>query len=144
MLMALGQFVFGLQTLAFTTLQRQTAWRHTQNSRVGARAASQFVGVGDDTITLPGVILPEFGNRMSLDEIHTLADAGQPLALVDGNGRVYGQWVITEKSETASYFDRLGTPSRIEFSITLRRVDDNLVDSRPGATTAATTAATTP
>jgi phage protein U len=130
MLMALGQFVFGLHTLAFQSLQRQTAWRHAQNSRVGARAASQFLGAGDDTITLPGVVLPEFGSRMSLDELHTLADAGQPLALVDGNGRVYGQWVITEKSETASYFSRTGEPARIEFSVSLRRVDDNIVDNR--------------
>lgn len=131
MLMALGQFVFGLQTVAFNSLQRQTAWRHAQTSRVGARAASQFVGPGEDTITLPGVILPEFGTRMSLDELHTLADAGQPLALVDGEGRVYGQWVITEKSETASHFSRTGEPLRIEFSLTLRRVDDNVVDSQP-------------
>lgn len=131
MLMALGQFVFSLQTVAFQSLQRQTAWRHAQNSRVGARAASQFLGPGDDTITLPGVILPEFGSRMSLDELHTLADAGQPLALVDGEGRVYGQWVITEKSETASYFSRTGQPARIEFSLSLRRVDDNIVDGEP-------------
>lgn len=134
MLMALGQFVFGLQTVAFTSLQRQTAWRHAQTSRVGARAASQFVGPGEDTITLPGVILPEFGTRMSLDELHSLADAGQPLALVDGEGRVYGQWVITEKSETASHFGRTGEPLRIEFSLTLRRVDDNVVDSQPNRT----------
>lgn len=131
MLMALGQFVFSLQTVAFQSLQRQTAWRHAQNSRVGARAASQFLGPGDDTIALPGVILPEFGSRMSLDELHTLADAGQPLALVDGEGRVYGQWVITEKSETASYFSRTGQPARIEFSLSLRRVDDNIVDGEP-------------
>lgn len=133
MLMALGPFVFGLHTVAFQSLQRQTAWRHAQNSRVGARAASQFLGAGDDTITLPGVILPEFGSRMSLDDLHTLADAGLPLALVDGMGRVYGQWVITEKSETGSVFTRLGQPARIEFSIGLRRVDDNIVDSRAAA-----------
>jgi phage protein U len=134
MLMALGQFVFSLHTLAFQSLQRQTAWRHAQNSRVGARAASQFLGPGDDTITLPGVVLPEFGNRISLDELHTMADAGQPLALVDGTGRVYGQWVITDKSETASHFTTLGQPKRIEFSLSLRRVDDNIVDSRTAPT----------
>jgi phage protein U len=134
MLMALGQFVFSLQTLAFQSLQRQTAWRHAQNSRVGARAASQFLGPGDDTITLPGVVLPEFGNRISLDELHTMADAGQPLALVDGTGRVYGQWVITDKTETASHFTTLGQPKRIEFSLSLRRVDDNIVESRTAPT----------
>jgi uncharacterized protein len=129
MLMALGQFVFSLQTLAFQSLQRQTAWRHAQNSRVGARAANQYIGPGDDTITMPGVVLPQFGNRISLDQLHTMADAGQPLALVDGTGRVYGQWVIIDKSETASHFTTIGQPRRIEFSLSLRRVDDNLVDN---------------
>jgi phage protein U len=128
MLMGLGQFVFGVSTAAFTQLERSTAWRHAQNSRVGARAASQFVGPGDDTITLPGVILPNFGNRRSIDELHDMADKGDAYALVDGEGRVYGQWVITEKRETLSLFTANGQPKRIEFSLTLRRVDDNVID----------------
>ena len=58
MLMALGQFVFGLDTLAFDTLRRATAWRHPSNSRVGAMPARQSLGPGDDTITLSGVLAP--------------------------------------------------------------------------------------
>lgn len=129
MMMCLGQFVFSLTTLAHQELQRQTNWRHASTSRVGARAALQFMGPGDDTITLPGLILPEFGQRISLDEIHQMADTGAPFVLVDGGGRVHGQFVITDKSETGSYFDQLGTPKRIEFSITLKRVDDNIIDT---------------
>lgn len=125
MMMCLGQFVFSLSTLAFTELQRQTNWRHAATSRVGTRAAHQYLGPGDDTITLPGTILPEFGQRVSLDTIDQMADTGQAHVLVDGTGRVYGQFVITDKTETGSYFDQGGTPKRIEFSITLKRVDDN-------------------
>lgn len=125
MMMCLGQFVFSLNTLAFNELQRQTSWRHAATSRVGTRAAHQYLGPGDDTITLPGTILPEFGQRVSLDRIDQMADTGQAHVLVDGTGRVYGQFVITDKTETASYFDQVGTPKRIEFSITLKRVDDN-------------------
>lgn len=149
MMMCLGQFVFGLTTLAFQELQRQTSWRHATTSRVGARAANQFLGVGDDTITLPGVIVPEFGLRLSLDEIHRMADTGAAWPLVDGTGRVYGQFVITEKSETGTLFDRAGRPARIEFSIALRRVDDNAVDAPqpepqpPRATQPSTTRRTT-
>lgn len=129
MMMSLGQFVFSLTTLAHQELQRKTDWRHSATSRIGARPARQFLGVGDDTITLPGVVLPEFGQRISLDQIHQMADTGAPFVLVDGMGRVYGQFVITEKSETASYLNQLGEPKRIEFSITLQRVDDNIVDT---------------
>ncbi|MBX9612440.1 MAG: phage tail protein [Burkholderiales bacterium] len=129
MMMSLGQFVFSLPTLAHQELQRKTNWRHGSTSRIGARPALQFMGLGEETITLPGVILPEFGQRTSLDQIHQMADTGAPFVLVDGMGRVYGQFVITEKSETASYFNQLGDPRRIEFSISLQRVDDNIVDA---------------
>lgn len=129
MMMCLGQFVFSLNTLAYQEMQRQTNWRHGANSRIGARAALQFMGPGDDTITLPGVILPEFGQRTSLDEVHDMADTGEPFVLVDGAGRVYGLFVITDKSETGSVFDQLGRPKRIEFSITLKRVDDNTIST---------------
>lgn len=127
MMMCLGQFVFSLATLAHQELQRQTSWRHASTNRVGARAAHQFLGPGEDTITLPGVILPEFGQRTSLDEIHDMADTGEAWVLVDGNGRNYGQYVITDKAETGSYLDQLGRPRRIEFSITLKRVDEQAI-----------------
>ena len=135
MMMCLGQFVFSLQTLAYQELQRQTAWRHASNSRIGARPASQFLGVGEETITLPGFLVPEYGDYNALSEITAMADTGAAFALVDGLGRVHGQWVITDKSETGTLFDRNGQPKRVEFSITLRRVDDQRVDS--GATAAA-------
>ena len=38
MMMSLGMFVFGLPTLAYQDMQRQTNWRHPGNSRVGTRA----------------------------------------------------------------------------------------------------------
>ncbi len=129
MMMCLGQFEFGLTTIAHQELQRQTAWRHASNNRVGARPASQYLGVGEETLTLPGSIVPEFGQRSSLEELHRMADTGAAFALVDGLGRVYGQFVITDKSETGSLLDRYGQPQRIEFSLTLRRVDDNLIET---------------
>ncbi|WP_266126268.1 phage tail protein [Acinetobacter bereziniae] len=33
--------------------QRQTEWRHASSSRIGAQPPRQFVGRGDDAITLP-------------------------------------------------------------------------------------------
>ena len=59
MMLALGMFVFSLRTAAYQELQRQTDWRHASNNRVGAAPARQFVGRGEDAITLPGIILPE-------------------------------------------------------------------------------------
>jgi len=130
MMMSLGQFVFSLTTLAYQDLQRQTSWRHAANSRVGARPARQFLGPGDDTITLAGMVAMEFSNgTASLDEIRTMADTGKAWPLVDGAGYVYGQWVIEGLNTTNTLFLANGVPRRVEFQISLTRVDDNRTDT---------------
>jgi uncharacterized protein len=129
MMMALGMFVFSLHTLAYQELQRQTDWRHPSNSRVGTNPARQFAGRGDDAITLPGVILPELaGSVLSLDALRMMADTGKAWPLVEGTGRVMGIWVIESITETKTLFFPDGAARRIEFSISLKRIDDGKVD----------------
>lgn len=129
MMMALGMFVFSLHTLAYQELQRQTDWRHPSNSRVGTNPARQFAGRGDDAITLPGIILPELaGTPISLDALRYMADTGKAWPLVEGTGRVMGIWVIESITETKTLFFPDGAARRIEFSISLKRIDDGKVD----------------
>ncbi|SUJ23459.1 Phage protein U [Sphingomonas paucimobilis] len=42
MLLSLGLFAFGIDTLAFDEIQRKSSWRHATATRIGARDASQF------------------------------------------------------------------------------------------------------
>ncbi|MFY1021502.1 phage tail protein [Ectopseudomonas khazarica] len=129
MMMALGMFVFGMQTLAYQKFQRQSAWRHGSTSRIGARPARQYLGPGDETITLPGVLLPEIaGNGLSLDTLRVMADTGKAWSLIEGTGRIYGIYVIEDLSETRTYFFRDGAARRIEFTLKLTRVDESRVD----------------
>ncbi|ANF85150.1 hypothetical protein ATI14_6200 [Pseudomonas tolaasii NCPPB 2192] len=135
MMLSLGMFVFSLSTLAYQELQRQTNWRHASNSRVGAAPALQFVGRGDDTITLPGLLLPELaGSILSLDALRLMANTGKAWPMVEGTGRIYGLWVIESLSETKTLFFRDGTPRRIEFTLTLKRTDDDRIDLLGAAT----------
>lgn len=132
MLMSLGQFVFQLQDLAYSELQRSTAWRHASNSRVGARPALQFVGQGEDTITLAGTLVPEIaGTLQSLVTLRDMADAGDAYAMVDGAGRIFGAWIIDRIEEGGSAFTPDGIARRTSFTIGLRRSDDALVSSAP-------------
>lgn len=137
MMLALGMFVFSLSTLAYQELQRQTEWRHASNNRIGAPPARQFLGRGEDTITLPGILLPELaGSMLSLDALRLMANTGKAWPVIEGSGRLYGLWVIESLSETKTIFFRDGTPRRIEFSLTLKRIDDDRIDLL-GAGTAA-------
>lgn len=139
MMMAFGQFVFSLPTMAYQELQRQTSWRHASNSRVGARPSRQFVGAGDDTLNLSGVLAPELtGGTAALDEVREMANTGAAWPLVDGNGIVYGQWVIESLNESKSIFMADGTARRIEFQLQLTRVDDGLTDAIGGSARQAT------
>lgn len=136
MMMALGQFVFGMDTLAFQELDRQAAWRHAANSRVGDRPARQYIGPGDETIKLSGLLAPEFrGSSQSLEQLRAMADDGNAYALVDGAGGVHGAWVIEDISEKGSVFIAEGLPRRIEFGLTLQRVDDERASSDGGLDT---------
>ena len=129
MMLALGMFVFSLSTAAYQELQRQTDWRHASNNRIGAAPARQFVGRGDDTITLPGIIFPELaGSALSLDALRLMANTGKAWPMVEGSGRIYGLWVIESLSETKTLFFRDGTARRIEFTLSLKRTDDDRID----------------
>jgi len=129
MMMALGMFVFSLETLAYQEFQRQTEWRHGSTSRIGTNPARQYMGRGDDSITLPGVLLPALaGSQLSLDALRTMADTGKAWPLVEGTGKIYGTWIIESLSETRTLFFRDGQARRIEFTLTLKRIDDGRVD----------------
>jgi len=126
-MMALGLFVFSLPTAAYQQLQRQRAWQHASHARIGTRAAYQYTGLGEESIRLSGLIAPDItGTAASLDELQTLADAGQPLPLVDGTGKVYGAYVIDRLNETQRLFFPDGRARKIEFELSLLRVDDPL------------------
>lgn len=123
MMMILGFFVFSLPTLTYQQFQRQNNWRHASSSRVGAAPAYQFVGRGDEVITLEGSVYPEFqGTPLSLDALRTMADKGAAWPLIEGTGRIYGLYVIESISETKTVFFKDGAARKIEFSMVLKQV----------------------
>ncbi|MFP6558133.1 phage tail protein [Paraburkholderia sp. B3] len=132
MMMALGQFVFSLSTLAYQELQRRTSWKHASTSRVGARNARQFLGDGDDTITMTGWFAPDqgIGKLSSLANLRSMGSDGDAYALVDGTGTVYGAFVIEGLDEGQTLHQKDGMPRRIEFTLSLTRVDDGLVRTK--------------
>lgn len=125
MMMSYGMFVFSLTTVSYQGLQQQIGWRHPATSRVCQRPARQYLGHDDETITLNGVLLPELsGGENSLAELRAIGDQGKAWPLIDGTGKLYGLYVLENLEMTRSVFFYDGAARRIEFSITLKRVDD--------------------
>ncbi|MFJ5392737.1 phage tail protein [Pectobacterium sp. CHL-2024] len=127
MMLTLGLFVFQLQTLPYQNMQRNVDYRWPSNSRVGQRPALQFLGVEDEKITLSGELLPEItGGTLSLLMLETMADQGRAWPLIEGSGTIYGVFVVNSISQTKTDFFTDGRARRIEFTITLTRVDSSL------------------
>ncbi|MDX7991734.1 phage tail protein [Xenorhabdus sp. Reich] len=129
MMAALGLFVFMLKTTPYQSFQYKQSWRHAFNSRVGARPAWQFIGPDNDTITLSGDLYPELtGGSLSLAALKLMADSGKAWSLIDGSGAIYGMFVIESIDETKTEFMSGGAARKISFTLTLRRVDNNLFE----------------
>lgn len=125
MMMTLGFFVFSRLTVPYQTSQHDMVWRHPTNSRIGARPSAQFLGVGDETLTLSGVLMPEItGGELSLEALRKMADTGKAYPLIEGRGTVTGFFVIEKISKGRSEFFSDGAARKIEFTIELKRVDE--------------------
>ena len=127
MMLTLGLFVFQLQTVPYQSLQRDVDYRWPANNRVGLRPLPQFLGVNEEKITLSGVLMPEItGGRLSLMALNLMADEGKAWPLLEGSGTIYGMFVVNSVSETHTEFFSNGAPRKIEFTLTLTRVDESL------------------
>ena len=83
MMMVFGMFVFMLRTTPYQQLQHSQEWRHVKNERVNQSAGWQYIGAGDDNITLSGVLYPEItGGNLSLSALETIGYAGRPWPLI--------------------------------------------------------------
>ncbi|HGJ5883387.1 phage tail protein [Arsenophonus sp.] len=123
----LGLFVFQLKTAPYQTLQINRRWRYGFNSRLGIRPSFQFIGLDNDDITLSGSLYPELtGGRLSLIALEAMAESGKAWPFLDGEGNIYGMFVIEEISQSKSLFFADGAPRKIEFTLKLKRVDESL------------------
>jgi len=125
-MMRLGSFGFGITTAAYQELQRRTAYKWASNERFGKDDALQATGYGADTISLPGVVYPEFfSGTEQLNDLRSLAEQLEPQTLIDGRGNMLGQWVIEEVEERGTIFGPQGVALKQEFTLSLRRYQDD-------------------
>lgn len=125
--MTLGQFSFEINTAAYQALRRNTDWRWPKQDRLTKTPIRQFVGSGDDKITLSGRIYPQHGGGLGqLDAMRRVAETALPLMLIDGEGKVYGEYVIENISEMQSNILAGGKPRRIDFTMKISAIGEAL------------------
>ena len=125
-MMSLGDFHFETGTAAYARLRQEAEYHWPGQSRIGGQTALQYVGEGERSMELDGVIYPlHSGGLGQMDALRGLASAGRPLLLTDGRGRVWGRWAIRRVTETQSVFFDNGVPRRIEFRLRISRYGES-------------------
>lgn len=123
-LLAIGMFVFGIPRTTFNELERRASWRWADSERYGARAASQFLGPGEETITLNGVLVPEIaGSYSDLERLREMAATGEAWPVILGTGRILGTFRIDAIDDRWRDLIGGGLPRSVEFAVDLTRVD---------------------
>ncbi len=138
MMLLLGDYRFSVDTAAYQSKSRSTSFRWGKQQRLTTQPALQFIGPGDDTISIQGVILPHYkGSLGQVESMRNTAEKGEALLLIEGSGKVLGHWVIETITENQDTFFKDGTPRRINFTLELRKDEDPKKDSVNDLATAA-------
>jgi len=121
-LLALGPHIFEILPLNYQQIERETRAEWASIARFGARSARQFTGLGDDSLTISGLIFPEeFGGRSDYEAIRLTQAAGIPLMMAgmgaSTTARIFGLVVVLSVSDTQTSIGPDGQGRVLEFSV---------------------------
>ena len=90
---------------------------------LGALPNREFMGEGDDELTISGQLLPrKIGGLTELEALHSFRRAGEQLPVMRGDGRMLGWFAITRIQEAHKDLERDGVGFTVEHTIDLVRV----------------------
>ena len=119
-MMKLGGYTFSVDTAAYQSLSRTTAFRWAKHERPGQQPLLEWQGPGDDTMSLAGAVFPTYaGGLGQVGDMRAAAGKGDPLLMVDGYGKIHGYWCISSIRETGRHHLPGGAPQKIEFGLEL-------------------------
>lgn len=123
-LLSLGQSVFQIIGLNYQKLSTQTTANWAAIERFGGQSARQFTGLGPDSTTIDGLLFPdELGGRGQYEAIRRTQGRGRPVMMIgfgaNSSGKIFGNVVIEEVSDTQTHIARHGGGKMLEFSITV-------------------------
>lgn len=131
-MLRVGPFIFSISTAAYQNLTRTDTYRWQTVEVIGGELANQYMGPGERTITLDGVVYTHYDagrapfqpqavvGTEQVAALRAVADAGAPVNVTDGRGRAYGKWVITSLNSKSSVFMDNGAEKKQEFDLSLR------------------------
>ncbi len=117
----LGGYVFASDTAVPRTVSRDTRYNWATQNRLNREPAQQAISYGTDTLKFNGVMYPcdSRSGKEQIEYLRLYADQMIPLVLSDGEGTVYGRWVVKSINESRSHLWQDSDPRKVSFSVDL-------------------------
>jgi phage protein U len=131
MLYMIGSVQIDTYPFSIDSLSRKTAADIALKPLLNGRKSVEFMGPGDDVLTLSGKILPVVhGGRADLEKVRGHIESGTKLPVMQGNGVRLGMFVIKSLDETHQELLMDGTPFVIRHRMELLKVDEDAAASQ--------------
>ena len=121
-LMKYGKYKFEVDSAVYQSLSRKSTYKWSEEQRTGKKPSLIFANQQADTISLPGVIYPHHSKKglQQINILRQMAAARKSYVLVNGDGKIVGDYVIVAISEKQTVFTDAGQPLKIEFTLSLK------------------------
>lgn len=87
---------------------------------ISGRSPREFMGPGDDKITISGQLLPtRIGGLTQLEMAASLMNSGQRLPVMRGDGKMFGWYAIETINEAHADLERSGVGFTVNYTISL-------------------------
>jgi uncharacterized protein len=124
MLFQIGPVTLDVFPYNVDSVERDAAGDWAHKHLVGRLRGAEFVGEGEDRLTLRGQILPtKIGGLDDLAAMHGLRVAGSPVIVVRGDGAVLGWYAIDHVRESHELLAANGVGQVIRHEVRLFRVN---------------------
>lgn len=121
----LGDIEFSLPEGSFTQIERHTSWRVDVPDPITGLGVPDVRGRESDEIRITGLVFPGItGHLDSVDRLRDAGDKGEPLLLVDGEGTIYGSWVVRSIEESRQEHLPTGLPRKMSWVLVLVAVPE--------------------
>ena len=121
----LGDFLFEADGVSFNNFDRGSEYSWQSQKRLGLAPSRQFMGKGEETITISGIIYPhKAGAPADITKLRKMAEKGEPYVLSythEKQGQYMGKWTIDRIEEKRSSFIKEGAAKKIVFTLELSR-----------------------
>lgn len=125
MLFMIGSVQVDVRPFNVDQVTRSAAADLAEKATLSGRKPIEFMGPGEDTLTLSGQLLPsKLGGLNELETVRSLMEQGAVLPVMRGDGSRLGSYMITRLREAHRDLLRDGVGFTIRHTITLKRVPD--------------------